>query len=530
MIPERFAEFVARLRRGSGERDRARLAAVLELNRALAKAADRRSLLESLLDEAIALFGAERGFVLLAANAEHAASQVIAARTLDREDLKNPERKVSTTVVERCLRDARAVLSEDAQVGELSASRSVADLKLRSVLAVPLRAGARTLGCLYLDHRFHAKAFSADDLPWLEAFADQAAIGLHLHDLLERVRQHTAQVELENARLAKEVAVQVERVVELEAGLSRGELRHPYAEILGDAPALLRMLHLLDRLVDGDFPVLLVGESGTGKELVARAVWENGRRAAGPFVAVNLAAMQPDLIESELFGHLRGAFTGADRDRVGLARQAEGGVLFLDEITEMPLELQAKLLRFLEQRMVRPLGGDADLPVDLRVVAATNRDPRVAVQEGRLREDLYWRLSVVTVAVPPLRERRADLPVLVDAFLAEAARGRGAAPRSASTALLDALTRRSWPGNVRELRNVVLRLDALASGDSIGPEMLEPEVAVGSSALPTLDLLQLEKLALREALRLAQGNKAEAARLLGISRRSLYDRLGREPG
>ncbi|MCC6781218.1 MAG: sigma 54-interacting transcriptional regulator [Planctomycetes bacterium] len=527
MIPERFAEFVARLRRGSGERDRARLAAVLELNRALAKAPDRRTLLELLLDEAVRLFAAERGFVLLAPDAGTERLRVAAARTLDRESVQHAEKKVSSTVVDRCLRDGRAVLSEDAQAGDLAASRSVADLKLRSVLAVPLRAAELTLGCLYLDHRFHAGVFGVDDLPWLEAFADQAAIALHLHALLEQVRAHSRRVESDNLRLAAEVAAQTERVTRLQAELTRGGLRHAYDEILGDSPAVLRLLHLLDRVVDGEYPVLLVGESGTGKELVARAVWRHGRRAAGPWVAVNVAAIQPELLESELFGHVRGAFTGADRARDGLVRRAEGGGLFLDEVTEMPLELQAKLLRFLEERAVRPVGGDLVVPVDLRVVAATNRDPRRAVQDGKLREDLYWRLAVVTVPLPPLRDRREDLPLLTERFLAEAAAARGAPARRATPALFDALARRSWPGNVRELRNAVYRLDALAQDAELGPELLEPEALVASANLPTLDLAQLEQLALREALRVADGNKAEAARLLGISRRSLYDRMGR---
>ncbi|MGE0142138.1 MAG: sigma 54-interacting transcriptional regulator [Planctomycetota bacterium] len=530
MIPQRFADFLARLRKGMSDRDRARLFAVLELNRALAGAVDQRGLLVQLLDEAVRLFAAERGFVLLAPATEGAALRVAAARSFDREHVQHPERKVSATVAERCLKDQRAVLAEDAQIGELSAARSIADLRLRSVLAVPLRVGPRTLGCLLLDHRFQAGVFSAEDLPWLEAFADQAAIGLHLHDLLERVREHSARVERDNARLAAEVVEVAARVASLEQELRRDGLAHDYPAILGESPALLRALRLLDRAVDGEFAVLLLGESGVGKELFARAVAEKGRRAGRPFVAVNVAAIAPDLLESELFGHVRGAFTGADRDRNGLARQADGGVLFLDEVTEMPLELQAKLLRFLEQRCVRPLGGDQDVPVDVRVVSATNRDPKRAVAEGRLREDLYYRLAVVTIEIPALRDRREDIPALVAAFLADDARARDQVPRRASDALLEALSTRSWPGNVRELRNVVQRLCALADPDptrELGIESLEPEVLVASSKLPTLDLGSLERLAMEEAVRLAGGNKAEAARLLGISRRSLYDRLGR---
>jgi transcriptional regulator with GAF, ATPase, and Fis domain len=528
VISDRFADFLARMRRGPGERDRARLATVLELNRALAKAEDRATLLQLLLDEAIALFAAERGFVLVP-RVPDGGFEVAAARSLDREPVRQPERKVSATLVRSCLDAGRAVHSEDAQVGELSAVASIADLKLRSVLCVPLRAGERTVGCLYLDHRFQKGAFGADDLPWLEAFADQAAIALHLHDLLERVRAWSARIERDNADLLRTVAEQTERLGALEAGLTRAGLEHRYPEILGEAPATLRYLRMLDRVTVGDFAVLLVGESGSGKDLAARAIHRNGRRAAGPFVAVNVAAIHPDLLESELFGHVRGAFTGADRDRPGLCREADGGVLFLDEVTEMPLELQAKLLRFLEDRCVRPVGGDLTLPVDLRIVAATNRDPRRAVQAGSFREDLYYRLAVVTVALPPLRERRADVPELCGAFLAEAAAARRGPPKRARPELLEALARRSWPGNVRELRNVLFRLDALTAGEEIGPDLLEPEGTPVDASLPTLDLAALERCAILAALRAGEGNKAEAARLLGISRRSLYDRLKRLP-
>ncbi len=527
MISERFAEFLARMRRGASEQDRVRLAAVLRLNRELAGAEDRSAFVQTLLDEAIRLFRAERGFVLVPDDAGH--FRVACARSLDREPVRQPERKVSTTVVQTCIEGGgRALLVEDAQEGELSAVQSIADLMLRSVLCVPLRAKDRTVGCLYLDHRFQKSAFDEGDLPWLEAFADQAAIGLHLHDLLARVREQSARLERDHDRLLKTVADQAERLGSLEPEMSRERLKHAYPEILGTSPATVRYLAMLDRLVEGEFPVLLVGESGTGKELAARALHAHGRRRDGPFVAVNVAAIQADLLESELFGHVKGAFTGADRHRPGLVREAEGGTLFLDEVTEMPLELQAKLLRFLEDRSVRPVGGDATIPVDLRVVAATNRDPRRAVADGRFREDLYYRLAVVSVAIPPLRERRADLPELVDAFLAAAANARGGGGvRRATPELLDALARRSWPGNLRELRNVVLRLDALTEGDEIGPAFLEPEGAAVGSDLPTLDLAALEQAAIDEALRCADGNKAEAARLLGISRRSLYDRLKR---
>jgi DNA-binding NtrC family response regulator len=523
-ISRRFAEFLDRLRKGVRDSERARLAAILGLNRALADAADQKALLNLMLDEAIRTFGAERGFVVLGGQ-DGGRFEIAAARSHDREPVRNPERKVSSTVIRRCLAERQSLFAADAQEGDFSAAQSVADLRLRSVICTPLLAGERLLGCMVLDHRFQSGAFGPDDLPWAQAFADQAAITLHLHALLEENQRFAAQLAARNQELQAQVAEQAQELTALQTGIQRSQLKHDYPEILGHAPALLRCLHLLDRVVDADFPVLLLGESGTGKELVARALHRAGPRGRGPFVAVNVAAISPGLLESELFGHRRGAFTGADRDRPGLFREAHGGVLFLDEVTEMDLELQAKLLRALETGLVRPLGGDRDERVDLRVVAATNRDPQAEVAAGRFRRDVYYRLAVVQIELPPLRERRSDIPELVAHFLAEAARARGAAaPRHAGRALLETMLRRQWPGNLRQLRNEVMRLDALASGEELGAELLSAEEP--APAARTLDLGALERWAIQEALKSSGGNKAEAARLLGISRRALYNKLG----
>ena len=524
MSKHRFADFLALFRASSKEPERARLAAILELNRSLAAAEDRGTLFTLLLDAAVRLFGAERGFLILAGEKPEAWS-VAAARSHDQESIKHPDKKLSQTVVRRCLEEGAGVFSADAQEGEFGPAQSIADMRLRSVLSMPLVRGEKVLGCIYLDHRFQSGAFKAEDLPWLQAFADQAAIAVHLHALLEANREFARRLELRNQDLEQELAIQQRELVELRSGLAREQLTHAFPEFLGESPALLRALHLLDRLVPGDFPVLLVGESGTGKELAARALWGCGVRRSGPFVPVNVAAIAEGLLESELFGHEKGAYTGADRARLGLLREAHGGVLFLDEVTEMPLDVQVKLLRFLEDKQVRPLGAARSERVDVRIVAATNRPPLDAVAAGLFRQDLYYRLAVVTVELPPLRERRSDLPLLVAHFLGEAAAARGASvPRRASAELLHQIARRSWPGNVRQLRNEMLRLDALAAGDEIGAELLSPEAA--TPAARALDLASLERWAIEQALSRSGGNKAEAARLLGISRRALYNKLG----
>jgi DNA-binding NtrC family response regulator len=527
VITRRFSDLLGRLRKSGRESDRARLAAILELNRALARVDDRQALLRLLLDEAVGLFGAERGFVVLGSGADPATWTVPAARSLDREPVRSPERKLSSSIVARCLQAQEAQFCADAQEGDFKAAQSVADMRLRSVLCTPLVAGAELLGCIYLDHRFQSGAFAADDLPWLQAFADQAAIALYLHGLLEENRAYGRQLQQRNRDLEEQLAAQAEALAQLDAPRSRAELAHAYPDIVGRGPLLLRCLHLVDRVIPADFPVLICGESGTGKELLARAIHGYGPRAKAPFVAVNAAAIAPGLMESELFGHVRGAFTGAARDRPGLLAQAAGGVLFLDEITELDPDLQVKLLRFLEDPSVRPVGGERAQRIDLRVLAATNRDPRRALAEGALREDLYYRLAVVTIELPPLRERRGDIRWLVEHFLAQAAAERGAlAPRRLTAECAAAMAARAWPGNLRQLRNEVLRLDALATEEEIGAALLSPETEPVADAA-TLDLQQLERWAVREALRRARGNKSEAARLLGISRRALYNKLDR---
>ena len=528
----RWTDFLQRLRGDGGDAERQRWLAILGLNRQLAAASSRSAVLTVLVDEAVRLFGAERGF-LLATVAGAPGFRVEVARTFEREAVTHPDRKVSTTVVQKVLQQGVGLFSEDAQADELAAAASVADLRLRSVLCMPLRVGEQTIGVLYLDHRFQAGVFGERDLPWLMAFADQGAIVLHLHGLLAANRAQAAQLADANRALQTTVQAQAEALAAPPA-LARSQLRHAFPGLLGESAALLRVLHVLDRVADTDLPVLLTGESGSGKELAARALHASGGRARGAFVAVNTAAIAEGLLESELFGHVRGAFTGADRERPGLLRSAAGGTLFLDEITEMNLELQARFLRALEDRKVRPVGGDHEYSLDVRVVAATNRDPARAVAEGRLREDLYFRLAVVTVQLPPLRERPEDIVPLAEQFLAQCARDKAMPAPAIGAALAAALRARPWPGNVRQLRNEMQRLWALAAGGELRPEFLSP-AEPASPALPavppptSLELAAVEQWAIQRALAAAGGNKAEAARLLGIARRTLYDKLATPP-
>ena len=307
-----------------------------------------------------------------------------------------------------------------------------------------------------------------------------------------------------------------------------------FADILGSSPAMRRVYGLLDRVADINTTVLITGESGTGKELVARALHGRSRRRDAPFVAVNCAALPEPLLEAELFGHAKGAFTGAQSARGGLFVSASGGTVFLDEIGELPLALQPKLLRALQERRVRPVGADREVPVEARVVAATNRDLETAVDKGAFRADLFFRLNVLPIDLPPLRARGRDVLVLAQAFVKRFANELDKPVTGFDDALAHCLMAYDWPGNVRELQNAIERAVALARGAHLAAEdlpekiqrcrVLLPRQAAGG-AVELATLAAVERDHILRVLAAARAGKAEAARILGISRKTLYRKL-----
>jgi two-component system response regulator AtoC len=314
------------------------------------------------------------------------------------------------------------------------------------------------------------------------------------------------------------------------------EVKESHGGILGSSPAMQKIYDLLHRVSESEASVLVTGESGTGKELVARSVHDRGPRREGPFVAVNCSAVPENLLESELFGHARGAFTDARADRVGLFSQANGGTLFLDEIGEIPLLMQPKLLRALEERKVRPVGSNTELDIDVRIVAATNRDLEAAVEDQRFREDLYFRINVIHVDLPPLRSRGTDVLALAQHFLHRYALQAGKAVRGIAPSAAQRLCDYEWPGNVRELRNCMERAVALTRFIDIAVEDLPERVAkyrrshvVVASDDPS-ELVPMEEVERRYILRVVEavsGNKTMASKILGLDRKTLYRKLER---
>ncbi len=331
---------------------------------------------------------------------------------------------------------------------------------------------------------------------------------------------------LERRRLTTENADLRRRLVEQVAD----------SEILGSAPGIQRVMETIAAVTDADANVLIIGESGTGKELVANALHEGSRRRQGPWIKINCAALPKDLIESELFGHTKGAFTGATTDKVGLLEEADGGSLLLDEITEMPPDLQAKLLRVLEERVVRRLGAAKSTPVDFRLISSTNRSPEVALKEGRLRQDLFFRINTISILVPPLRERREDVPVLVKAFFERYRAKHGRELEGIEPDAYRRLLSYPWPGNVRELQHAIERAVLVSHGPQLVlddfPEPLrraagEPGVpaAVAPSEVPAGSLEEIERASILKALETTKWNKQAAAALLGLRRPTLYSKM-----
>ena len=539
---------------GQDRRERDNLQVFARITRELSRETDLLPLLRLIVDSAVGLVGGERGFLLmgeesLAPGSDLAAGgtlRVRLARNFDRTDIPVPRSRLSMGIAMRVIETKRPVLSVDASLDDrFSGMASVEDLRLRSVLCLPIQIEQDVLGVLYVDNRLQHNAFSEEDLDLVELFAAQAAIAIlnarrvaELQERNERLEASRRQIEALNEQLGRKVRDQGSELAVIRAERDRERGRYDYTAIVGASDGMRKVFQQLDRIIETDLPVMIQGESGTGKELIARAIHFNGPRRAKPFVTENCAAMPDSLLESELFGHARGAFTGAHRSKQGLLELAHGGTLFLDEIGDMSHEMQKKLLRALQEGEFRPLGSNQTIKVDVRLLAASHRDLEQMVRQAEFREDLFYRINVLAVLLPALRERRDDVPLLAEALLARAAREAGRPVPSLSHEVLALLMSHDWPGNVRELENEMRRLVVLAQGE-VMPEHLSPAVREGrgmgspgvAEALADnpgdirAAVAELEQRSIQAALAQAGGNKSQAAKALGISRFALQRKL-----
>ena len=473
------------------------LNALLKIATGIGGIRDLESLQWQLLGFIFEIVPADRGAILMAGDLDDFSSAIAWDRILGP---GHPVR-VSRTIVKRVLRDrAGMVVSDVSSDKELRVVPTLADLRVRSLLCVPLLVSTKALGAIYLDSRSPSEKFDENHLQVMTAVAGIASLALDNVQHWERLRQ-------ENQDLRAEI-----------------NLDH---NMVGNSPRIREVFDFIRRVAPTDSTVLIHGESGTGKELVARAMHRNSSRAEGPFVAINCAAIAESLLESELFGHERGAFTGAVAQKKGKVEVAQGGTLFLDEISELAPGLQAKLLRVLQEREFERLGGTRPIALDIRLVAATNRNLLEAIQAGTFRKDLYYRLNVVAVNMPALRERREDIGLLAEHFIAKASRKNRTRTKPLSAEAHACLMNYDWPGNVRELENAIERAVVLGSADTIVPDDLPESLLEASSPAATPHtryhgaLKDTKKQLVIQALQQGNGNYIEAAKILGMHPNSL---------
>jgi Nif-specific regulatory protein len=509
----------------SVERDDGRLRALYEAQKRIGHAEHLNGVLLAICDGAFALVpGATHVTIVLREDGEDRGGTPsyvpIVTRVRGQQGAATSPIPVTRSVFRKVVLERTAVIAADAPQ-EVGHSESLMGAQIRSVLGVPLWKGDEILGVLQMDNRQSTGMFTSADLDVCAVLAHHASLAVANARLLQRLKMAEEQLKKENAFL---------KTREESRRVGKGE-----QEIVGQSQAMRSLFDQLAKVVDTRVTVLIEGETGVGKELIAAAVHYRSRRRAQLFVTQNCAAMPENLLESELFGHRKGSFTGAHEDKKGLFEIADGGTLFLDEVTEMPMSLQSKLLRALQEGEIRPIGAAHEKRVDVRIVAATNRQLEKEVAAGRFREDLYYRLNVFPIRVPALRERREDIPLLAEHFLKRYSTELGKPAAGYSQQAMELLQAYDFPGNVRELQNEVQRLVIqIESGDFVTPELLSARIrqieGLVDRVKPTKGTLketmdQLERWLLIESLREHDNNKTAAAKTLGITREGLHKKL-----
>jgi transcriptional regulator with GAF, ATPase, and Fis domain len=482
------------------------LSALLNISKVISAIRKQDELQQKLLELVLEVIPAERAAILFVEESHREFKLVFG---IDKVSGPDQPVRVSRTVAQQVIREATAILGNDIlETTDYGKAESLVASQIHSLLCVPMAILDRVIGVIYLDTSNRSVRFDSDDLQLLAAIASMAGFSLENLRDLERL-------ESENRRLQAEV-----------------EIQH---SMVGESPRMREVYQFIAKVAPSDSTILICGESGTGKELVARAIHLNSHRAARPFVGINCAALTETLLESELFGHEKGAFTGAIAQKKGKLEVAEGGTLFLDEVGELASTVQAKLLRVLQEREFERVGGTRPIKANIRIIAATNMDLLEAVRARMFRQDLYYRLNVVSLAMPPLRERTEDIPLLARYFVGECSRRSGRRVKGISSETTECLVHYDWPGNVRELQNTIERAVVLGSTELVLPEDL-PDVVLENKLLRKVPVTkfyervkEIKKRLVLEAMESAKGDYTEAARSLGMHRNNLH-RLIRELG
>jgi len=483
----------------AGPSDVATMVRLKEFSEKLLQSYDLEKLLEALMDEVVQLTCADKGFLILLEGNE---LTVKVARNVSRENIEDAVARVSDSIVAKVVRTRQPlIISSAVDDPEFRSSESVVNLELRSVMCVPLMQRGELFGLIYVGNGTLVNRFEPRSLQLLTVLAAQASLLLHNAMLVNELK-------LDNTELRKRLEDQ------------------RYGEIVGACPGMKEVYRKIDKIAPTDISVLITGETGTGKELIAREIHRRSLRAKAPFVIINCGAIPENLLESELFGHVRGAFTGAVATKQGKFQAAIGGTLFLDEIGELPLQLQVKLLRALEEKVVHKVGDNRPEPVDIRVVAATNKVLEEEVRKGAFREDLYYRLNVVALKLPPLRDRGEDLIVLARYFLQESIKEFDSRARAFAPACTIALKKYSWPGNIRELENRIKKAAVLADKALLGPDDLDLRPENLDPIMPLAQAKEeFQKRYINEVLERNNGNRTKTAKDLGVDPRTIFRHL-----
>jgi transcriptional regulator with GAF, ATPase, and Fis domain len=472
---------------------------IYEFSALLMQRSDLPSLLEALMDAVIGITHADKGFLVLV---EGGRLDVKVARNVRKENIADAATLLADAIIAKVLKEGQPLIISDAMTDvEFASSMSVMNLKLASVMCVPLLERGSLFGLLYVGNDSVKDLFETRDLEMLTIFAAQAS-------LIIRNALLMSELQLDNRALHEELE------------------KRRFGEIVGASPAMQDVFRRVSKIAQTDISVLITGETGTGKELIAREIHARSHRAKGPFVSINCGAIPENLLESELFGHVRGAFTGAVQNRAGKFHAADHGTLFLDEIGDMPLPLQVKILRALQDKTVVRVGDTRPEPLDIRVLAATNRDLEVEIKAGRFREDLYYRLHVVGVHLPPLRERGDDILVLARYLLGRYAADHGGKVKGFTPNAIAAIRRHRWPGNIRELENRLKKAIVLADKALLGPEDLDLHLDEMPAVLPLAEAKdKFQRDYINEVLALNNGNRTKTARDLGVDPRTIFRHL-----